>query len=332
MKGIKILKKESNKIRKYLIENNFLNLDFKSIIQDDYIIFPLKNKVDKLNYKIKEYNFEKKKKRNFKDEIREILNENEKKFLKTSFDVIGNIAILEIEDELISKEKEIAKIIMKHHKNIKTILKKNGIHDGIFRTQKLKFILGENTKETTHKENGIILKLNVEKVYYSPRSSTERKRILEQIKNKENILCLFSGCGPFPITFKKHKDVNITSIELNPDGIKYQKENMLLNKINFNIIEGDVNKIIPKINEKFDRIAMPLPKSAEDFLEITLSKVKKNTIIHLYDFLHENKIKEKQNLIKNKIKKIGFECEIKSIKAGQYAPREFRICHDIKIK
>ena len=38
---------------------------------------------------------------------------------------------------------------------------------------------------------------------------------------------------------------------------------------------GDVRDVVPKLKKKFDRILMPLPKSAEEFLDIALSASKK---------------------------------------------------------
>jgi hypothetical protein len=43
---------------------------------------------------------------------------------------------------------------------------------------------GEKRTETTHKENGVNIKLDVEKCYFSPRLSQERLRIAKLVKNK----------------------------------------------------------------------------------------------------------------------------------------------------
>jgi hypothetical protein len=87
---------------------------------------------------------------------------------------------------------------------------------------------------------------------------------------------------------------------------------------------------------KFDRIAMPLPKTAEEFLESAFLVSKNNTIIHLYDFLHVDEIKtiptkkisEQLNKFNQKYaKNLSFKI-IKTFKCGQYAPRTFRVCTD----
>jgi len=86
----------------------------------------------------------------------------------------------------------------------------------------------------------------------------------------------------------------VYGIEINPVAHRYAEENLRLNKINnAKVLLGDVRKIVPKLKKKFDRIAMPLPRSAEDFLDVALKASRKGTIIHFYDFEHESDIPDK---------------------------------------
>ena len=59
--------------------------------------------------------------------------------------LVGEMAMINM---LSKKEKTIADVILNSNPNIKTVLKKNGIHEGQLRTQKMKFLAGENKKET----------------------------------------------------------------------------------------------------------------------------------------------------------------------------------------
>jgi tRNA G37 N-methylase Trm5 len=152
--------------------------------------------------------------------------------INRSFEVVGDIAITEIKEEHQKYEKEIGEAILKINKSIKTVLKKDGIHGGEFRTQKLTYIAGENKKETIYTENGIRLCLNPETVYFSSKLSTERGELLSEIEDDSRVLIFFSGCGPYSfVTLKKNPDVaRITSIELNPEGHKYALKSLELNK------------------------------------------------------------------------------------------------------
>lgn len=274
-------------------------------------------------------------KKNLKFILKNKLTKKEIELLPSSFDVVGNILIFsDFPKELRKKEKAIGDEIIKNFKHIKTVLKKTKKYSGKFRLPKLKIIAGERTKETIHKENDVLINLDVEKVYFSSRLSNERKRINTLIKKNERVLVMFSGCGVYSIVISKNSKPNeIYSIEINPVAFKYQEENIKLNKIkNIMPFKGDVKKIIPKINQKFDRILMPLPKGAEKYLDLALSKIKKNGTIHFYDFSEENKY---ENIVKN----IEKECKkqnkkykiLNIVKCGQFSPRVYRICVDFKI-
>lgn len=152
--------------------------------------------------------------------------------VKRSFEIVGDIAITEIEEELIPYEKQIGEAIIATNKSIKVVLKKSGIHGGEFRTQSLKHIAGEDRKETIYTENNIRLKINPETVYFSAKLSTEREQLMKDITDDARVLVLFSGCGPYSfVALRKNPDIGrITSIELNPEGHKYALESLELNK------------------------------------------------------------------------------------------------------
>lgn len=275
-------------------------------------------------------------KKNLKFILKNKLAKKEIELLPSSFDVVGNILIFsDFPRELRKKEKIIGNQILKNFKHIKTVLKKTKKYSGKFRLPKLKIIAGERTKETIHKENDVSVKLDVEKVYFSSRLSNERKRINNLIKKNEKVLVMFSGCSAYPINIAKNTEAKkIYGIEINPIAHKYALENLKSNKVEnkIKLFLGDVKKIIPKINQKFDRILMPLPKGAEKYLDLALSKIKKNGIVHFYDFAEENKY---ENIVKN----IEKECKkqnkkykiLNIVKCGQFSPRVYRICVDFKI-
>ena len=253
-----------------------------------------------------------------------------------SYDVLGDLLIFsDFPDELKKKEELVAERILNEKKNVKVVLKKTKNYSGVFRTPTLKIIGGEKRKETIYKENGVRLKLNPEKVYFSARTGTERKRIYQQVKKGEYILVMFSGAGPLPVVLSKNTEAKeIYGVEINPAGHKYALESLGLNKIkNVKLFCGDVNEVLPKIHKKFDRILMPLPKSAYDFLPIALKKIGKGGVIHLYDFEEKKNIPNSVNKkISDACKKAGKKYKLLSVvKCGQYGPRKFRTCADFKV-
>lgn len=277
---------------------------------------------------------------NLKEALAKKLTKKELGVLHRSFDVIGDIAIVDIPKELKKKEKMIANTLLNFN-NIKTVLKKVGKVKGRLRTRKLVWISGEKKRETLHKESGCRLKLNVETCYYSPRLSTDRLNIAKQVKKGEKVLVMFSGVGPAPIVIAKNsKAGEIYGIELSRNAAKYAKENVKLNKLsNIYMIQGDVKRIIPKLVKrklKFDRIFMARPQLKETFLVDALKVAKKGTVINMHDFVKENdmpglslsRIEEALKKSKGRLKKYRL---IRWKKAGNIAPYKFRIRVDFVV-
>jgi len=254
--------------------------------------------------------------------------------IPSSYDVVGDILIIEIPSKL-KNQKQIANKLIRLHKNIKTIVKKSGIHKGRYRLQKYIYLAGQRKKQTEYKENNVRLKLDIEKVYFSQRLATERLRIAKQVKKNEEVLIMFSGIAPYPLVIAKNaRPKVIYGIEINPSAHKYALENLKLNKTeNIKLFKGDVRKVLPKIKKKFNRIAMPLPKGAEGYSDLALKHIKKGGIIHFYDF------QEEKNIPQNSKEKIEKACKkqkkkfkiLKIVKCGQYSPRKYRVCVDFKI-
>ncbi len=107
-----------------------------------------------------------------KEMLKEYLAREQLDLVPTSFDVVGDIAIFnDFPEELAKKEKMIANKLMEINRHIKVVAKKTGAYSGRLRTPKIKIIAGEKRKTTVYKESGCIFKLDVEKCYFSARSS-----------------------------------------------------------------------------------------------------------------------------------------------------------------
>ncbi|MCS7105712.1 MAG: class I SAM-dependent methyltransferase family protein, partial [Candidatus Aenigmarchaeota archaeon] len=248
------------------------------------------------------------------------------------------LAIIEIPEELKDKQEVIAKAIMKLHKNVKTVLKKASERKGKLRIREYELIAGDTNTEVIHKEYGYLLKLDPQKVYFSPREATERQRIAEQVKSGEKVLVMFSGVCPYPLAiFKKQPRVNkIVAVEINPEAHKYAEENVKLNKAEKKIfpILGDVKEVCPKYYGEFDRVVMPLPLGAESFLDIAIKCLKQEGgIIHFYNWGSEDDLYSRAlDLIEKSAKKLKKKVEIlDKRKVLPYAPKKYKVCIDFKV-
>lgn len=270
-----------------------------------------------------------------KDILRDKLSEDELDCLIQSYDVVGDMSIIIVPPELAHRESLIGEAILDAHPTIHVVAKRVGSYGGEHRTIQLQVIAGENRKETIHKEYGIKFKLNPEEVYFSVRSSTERKRIANQVKNRETVLVMFSGIAPYPLYIEKFSKADaIIGIESNPEAHRYAQENLLLNKIRAGIelYNGDVTEIVPQLGLNFDRIVMPLPISGSDYLSLALDNLNPGGFLHHY-------VMQQADTLDHAILYLSDRCKQASRTLAHYdvtvcghtAPKTFRYCIDALI-
>jgi len=252
------------------------------------------------------------------------------------YDILGSreksVAII----EEIENPVKIGKKIINEHKSVKSVLMKLSERKGTERKREYELLVGDSNTEVIHKESGCRFKLDPQKVYFSGREGTERLKIAEMTKPNETVLVMFAGIGPFSILIvKKQPEVKkIPSIEVNPDAVNYMKENIQLNKVQDKIIPilGDVKEKSQEWFGKCDRVVMPLPHKAYDYLEIACKCLKPKGIIHLYIIEKESDVKTKvEELTNNFQKKINKKIKYEIRKVLPYSPRTNKYCIDIKL-
>jgi len=254
--------------------------------------------------------------------------------LPKSFDIIGNIAILKFRDKETKAQKiKIAKNLLKKHKTITTVLEKSDKVRGRLRTIKTKHLAGKKTTLATYRENNCIFKFDIEKTYFSPRLSNERKEIAQQIKKTDTVLVMFAGVAPYSIVIAKlAKPKIVYSNEINRLASKYAEQNIRLNRtFNVEIIQGDIKRITPKLKKiKFDRIVMPRPQLKDTFLAQAFKLIKKQGTINYYGFGkdHEEILKQIEEQAKKAKKKIKI---LNVKKAGDIAPYKYRWRVDLRV-
>ena len=154
----------------------------------------------------------------------------------SSFDQIGDIIIIRIPDELLSKKKIIGEIILQKVKTANSVFRQKSIVKGEFRIRELELLAGDDKSETMYKESGCRFMVDVNKVFFSPRLSTERTRIKNLVQDGEIIINMFGGIGMFSILAAKNKKCIVYNIDINPIAIKLCKRNIELNKLQGNVI------------------------------------------------------------------------------------------------
>ena len=327
---IKVPKRSGEPTRRILMELNILEDGLKIGSDEEHLYLPLTREleakeVERLPEVAELCDFD------FKEQEKPLTLEDILGFAP-SYEMIGDIALIEADEP---EAEKIADAILKVHSNIKTVLGALTPVEGEYRTRQFKVIKGEEKTETIHKEHQCRYVIDLERAYFTPRLSTERSRILEQIKPGEFVLDMFAGVGPYSILIsKKSKAGKVIAIDKNPDAIELLKRNAILNKaIDIEVIEGDANEEAGKFEGMADHVIMNLPHNAYDFLDAAVIATKKGGIIHYYAMTHEDDLFDSSiKLIEEAASRAGRTIEVvekRSVRS--YAPHQYNICIDAKV-
>ncbi len=345
---LKIPRELGEKVRRELIGEDALDTRYPILQEEGSVLLPVRSgfvETKNRSGKWKEFELIERESeprptipKGMKEALGGALSEEEMEKLVSSFDIIGDIAIIEVPPELETPKHEtfIGQAILDTNKNIKTVLKKLSAMEGEYRVRRLKCIAGIDKTETEYKENGVRMRLDVAKVYFSVRLAHERKRIAELTKEGENVLVLFAGVGPFAFVIgKTNKTGKIVAVELNPDAVRYIRKNITLNHSK-NIIaeEGDARTIVlEKYRDFADRITMPLPKSAHEFLDVAFAGIKDGGMIHFYTIVDaEHAFENAKKLAKTAAEKSGVKIGIIGKRIVRpYSPRQIQVVLDIRV-
>jgi len=301
VKVLKISKIGGEKVRKKLIEKGVLDASYSLGKTGNFLLFPLKKTrgiVKEFGGNIVDRNLREVSKpvTGLKEALGKILPSSLAEKFPRSFDQVGDIAVLEIPQGLKKYEKVIARTLGRINPRIKVVAKRAEKYSGKYRIRPITILDGEKRSETIHREAGVLFKVDLNTVYFSPRLGKERLRIAKLVGKKEKVLVMFSGIAPYGIVIaKKNPSTEVWNIEWNPHAVKFAEENIKLNKLGKRVhsLRGDVRKVIPKLKEKFDRIVMVLPFDNDKFLVDALMVSKKGkTVIHMYSILEEGVVDE----------------------------------------
>jgi len=273
-------------------------------------------------------------KRLLSEELGDELSKKELLLLPSSYQKIGDIVILNLKKELWKYDSLIGEVVLKNIPNTKSVFRRTGFIKTGLRTPQIKLISGVNKTITTHKEHGIVYKLDVKNMMFSKGNLNERKRIVKQIKKGEIVVDMFAGIGYFSLGIAKFSGVKkVYAIEINSKSYEYFIENVRLNKVGSKIIPilGDCAVEIPKLGRIADRVIMGLLPSCKQYLKDAMKVVKLNGAIHYHGVAKEEDKKlfeEVETVARIEGRKVK---SIKKTKVKSYAPKIYHFVLDCKI-
>ena len=313
-------KKKAEPVRRRLLEKSILRRDLQIRSDAKNVYLPISQRID-LGYPVETADFKEVDEQVTDYRVLMDVPEELRPLLPSSYDTLGSIALVKMADEVAPYAPQIGKAIIATQKSIKTVCMDSGIVDE-FRTRNVKIVAGDKTTETVHREYGMTFKMDVAKVFFSPRLATEREVVAKQVEAGEVVIDMFAGIGPFSVLIAKTRSPKVVyAIDLNPEALRFMKENIALNKaVAVTPILGDAREEIAKL-EKADRIIMNLPHDASGFVADALRALKPGGTIHYYEIMEDTALQPRLDEIADTARREGRVLkELDRRKVKSYSP------------
>ena len=318
--SVVVPKKKAELAKRRLVEKGLMRRDLQVKSDAKNVFFPVTQRVD-LGYPLETTDF--KQIEETVSDYRQLVDvpDDVRPLLPSSFDTIGAVAVVKMEEKVRPFAAQIGKAILATQKALRTVCMDSGVVEE-YRTRNIKVIAGEKTTETMYKEYGLTFKVDVSRAFFSPRLATERETVARQVMQGDVVIDMFAGIGPFSLMIAKlRRPKAVYSIDLNPDAVELLKENIKINKAdNAHPILGDAREAVDGL-EKADHIIMNLPHSGRDFIDAALGALKPSGLIHYYEIMDESQVQEALDFIADTARRHGRVMkELARRKVKSYSP------------
>jgi tRNA (guanine37-N1)-methyltransferase len=213
-----------------------------------------------------------------------------------SFDIVGDIALIRLDDDLIVYGGEIAEAIMRIHS--------------------IRHIGGERRTTTIYKENGIYFSVDIASMYVNTRLASEGLRVAREIADGSLVLDLFSGYGGFALNIAKIRWAEVVAIDINPYAVEHMRRSIAMNRLRGYVYPIITDSRSPPLRGEFDVVIADNPTNIGSFIEIIEDLLKRGGKAYIY--LLAESAEDATNKINTKSSKLEVELcgEVK-----EYSPK-----------
>jgi tRNA wybutosine-synthesizing protein 2 len=252
--------------------------------------------------------------------------------LPKKWEMLGDVLILKLDERLREHDKEIAKVYSEVL-GAETVLEDVGGIAEDFRKPQVRLITGDRTV-ATHKENGVLYKLDAKEIMFSSGNIDERIRMAGVCKDGDIVVDMFAGIGYFSLPMAVHsKPKKVYAIEINPVAFRYLEENIQLNDVE-NVLEpmfGDCLEVAPE--GVASRVVMGYLSGGEIYLPKAMRIIGGEGIIHYHENCPNELLSDRPiSTVRDVAEKEGRKIEVleqRTIKS--YAPGVSHIVFDVLI-
>ncbi|KAE9417413.1 hypothetical protein Angca_008523, partial [Angiostrongylus cantonensis] len=169
----------------------------------------------------------------------------------SSYSQVGHIVHVNLRENLLPFKKIIGQILLEKVSKCRTVVNKIDSITNEYRNFELDLLAGADNYVTELTENGLKYRLDFSKVFWNSRLSHEHERVVKLFKSLSLVYDVCAGVGPFVLpAIKKRRSIRALANDLNPESVRWLKENAIVNKIpaeKLELYNLDANEFIREV-------------------------------------------------------------------------------------
>ena len=247
-------------------------------------------------------------------------------FWPKSYEIIGDILIVKLEDEVVLHQREIAQAMLEKHPSIRLICADKGVH-GEFRVRNLTPIDsrdGDTSTLTRIREGGKVILIDPTKSYYSARLSNERlgnlisaKKLAKTLDRPISVCDPYAGVGPAMASIISSPNLVDYALigDLNPDAVSLLEQNItnFTRKVDTKMVikllcqDARLWKNTHDYLAKIDLLLVNLPHDTVNHIPELLPLMRKNSrsLIRGWAIINRDEVAEIRDTIERQLKQHG---------------------------
>jgi len=328
---VAVPRERAEEIRRALQEKGLLRTDARIVPEGPRVYLPTVHPVD-VGYPVQRRAFEggARPVRSYRELVE--VPDGLRPRLPSSFDVIGDIALMKIPEELVPHRAEIGRAVLAWNRALRVAAWDRGVKGG-YRVRDVEIVAGERRTTTVHTEHGLRYRVDVARAYFSPRLGTERKRVADAVHRGEAVGDPFAGVGPYAILIARTRDpARVVASDSNPVAVELLRANVGSNRAaRVDVREGDARAVLGGA-APLDRVILDLPHSALDFFGDALGSLAGRGTVHLYGILEHAEREGRAEEIRYLVEREGRSLEdlrVHTVRA--YSPTQHHVAFDVTV-
>ncbi len=324
--GVRVPLPEAEATRRALLDAGRMRLDLKPLREPGALVFP----VEAVGADTDDFDFEPRARR--VRHYTELLDWPPEMLAQAprAFDQMGDLVVLKVPEPLWDHRHVLGQAILDFLPGARAVFHDHGVQ-GEFRTRKLEPLAGDEDPETTVTENGVRLRVDVTRAYFSPRLGDERARVTESARPGERVIDLFGGVAPLGVQLAR-KGVEVVSIDLNPAAVVLARLNAALNRVPLEALHGDARAVAAGLAPA-DRVVMNLPHGAKHFLDVAAAATKPGGTVHYHEILPDAELERRTRELVDAFADLGRRATVTNVRhVRAYSPVEGHYALDLLLE